>query len=99
MRRHKSVPQQSVPATAQDLEPIDDTFQQSDPIWVLDFACCCPSYPAVRVMMPATPQRPRTAELLLCGHHFRASRESLFAAGASVYDRAGALISSGAPLD
>lgn len=98
MRRHKSTPPQNALAAAQDAPPVDDNVQPSEPIWVLDLACCCPSRPAVRVIMPATTERPRKAELLLCGHHFRASQENLVEAGASVFDRDGALISSGAPL-
>ena len=39
--------------------------------------------------MPAAPGRGHETDLLLCGHHFRASREALQLAGASVYDRAG----------
>jgi hypothetical protein len=34
-------------------------------------------------------------DLLLCGHHYRASQAALHAAGATVYDSAGALIMSG----
>ncbi len=94
MRRHKSIPPQSTPTTVQDAQPADQDLQQSEPAWVLDVACCCPSRPAVRVVMPVADDRPHTAELLLCGHHYRASREALVQARASVYDRDGALISS-----
>jgi len=34
--------------------------------------------------MPSTPARPRETDLLLCGHHYRASRAALAAAGAVV---------------
>ncbi|HEV3380259.1 MAG TPA: hypothetical protein VG142_04700 [Trebonia sp.] len=34
--------------------------------------------------MPPAADRPRWVELLLCAHHFRASRENLAAAGAVV---------------
>ena len=47
-----------------------------------DKACCCPSRPMVRVLMPATQSRPYRVELLLCGHHFRRSQWTLAAAGA-----------------
>ena len=47
-----------------------------------DRACCCPSRPMVRVLMPATQSRPDRVDLLLCGHHFRLSQWSLAAAGA-----------------
>jgi hypothetical protein len=47
-----------------------------------DRACCCPSRPVVRVLMPSTHDRPHRVELLLCGHHFRLSQWTLAAAGA-----------------
>jgi hypothetical protein len=47
-----------------------------------DKACCCPSRPIVRVLMPATASRPYRVDLLLCGHHFRLSQWTLAAAGA-----------------
>ena len=59
-------------------------------------ACCCPARPLVRVMMPATATRPGPVDLLLCGHHYRASQAALHAAGASVYDEQGELIMAGA---
>ena len=58
-------------------------------------ACCCPARPVVTVVMPPTASRPHPVELLLCGHHFRASQASLQAAGADVYDKAGLLIMAG----
>jgi nucleotide-binding universal stress UspA family protein len=36
-------------------------------------ACCCAAKAAVRVIMPPTPARAAETELLLCGHHYRAS--------------------------
>jgi hypothetical protein len=36
----------------------------------------------VRVFMPAVPARPHQVDLLLCGHHYRVSRQALAAAGA-----------------
>ena len=36
----------------------------------------------VRVLMPASRDRPYRVELLLCGHHFRLSQWTLAAAGA-----------------
>ncbi len=47
-----------------------------------DRACCCPSRPVVRVLMPQTASRAHRVELLLCGHHFRLSQWTLAAAGA-----------------
>jgi len=52
-------------------------------------ACCCPAKPAVIAVMPATASRPHPTDLLLCGHHYRASRHALDLAGARVLDLAG----------
>jgi len=57
-----------------------------------DRACCCPARPVVTVIMPPAPGRPYSVDLLLCSHHFQVSRAALKAAGATVYDRTGALI-------
>ena len=47
-------------------------------------ACCCPAKAVVRVTVPPTPARPRPTDLLLCGHHYRVSRDVLAAASATV---------------
>ena len=47
-----------------------------------DRACCCSARPAVRVLLPSSPDRPHRVDLLLCGHHFRISQWTLAAAGA-----------------
>lgn len=52
-------------------------------------ACCCPANPVVRVVMPATATRPHRTELLLCGHHYRVSRQALAAAGATATELLG----------
>ncbi len=52
-------------------------------------ACCCTAAPAVIAVMPPSPGRPHSTELFLCGHHYRASRRSLEAAGAVVLDMDG----------
>lgn len=98
MRQHKGIPQQNAPVSAHDVEPPDNSLSQVEPAWLLDVACCCPSRPAVRVVIPPSGDRLRPAELLLCGHHYRGASEALVQAKASVYDRTGALISSGARL-
>jgi hypothetical protein len=55
-------------------------------------ACCCPGRPTVTVLIPPGPGRSHATELLLCGHHFRASRRALRAVGATAYDEAGHLV-------
>jgi hypothetical protein len=101
MRPHgqnNGIPPQHAPARAHDVEPVDDNLRQAEPTWLLETSCSCPSRPAVRVVIPPGHDRPRPAELFLCGHHYRGSQEALIRAHASIYDRSGALISSGAPL-
>ncbi|WP_300602965.1 hypothetical protein [Trebonia sp.] len=49
-------------------------------------SCCCPARPMVKVIMPPAPGRPDPVDLWLCGHHYRASRAALLAAGADVED-------------
>jgi hypothetical protein len=55
-----------------------------------DRACCCPAMAAVQVIMPPSPARPDETELLLCGHHYRVSRQILEAARARVRGLPGA---------
>lgn len=62
--------------------------------WLREQACCCASRPTFRVVMPASVDRTRPVDLLLCGHHYHASRERLATLGASVYDRSDSLIAS-----
>jgi hypothetical protein len=53
-------------------------------------ACCCTARPVAIAVMPPTPNRPHPTDLLLCGHHYRLSRQGLAAAGATVLDFSGA---------
>jgi len=62
------------------------------PIPVSSRACCCPATSAVTVIMPPTAVRRHAVDLLLCGHHYRASQAALRAADATVYDSSGTLI-------
>jgi hypothetical protein len=52
-------------------------------------ACCCSAPPVAVAVMPPVPGRGHQTEVLLCGHHYRASRQSLANAGASVVDMTG----------
>jgi hypothetical protein len=58
-------------------------------------SCCCPAPPAVIAVLPKTSARPALADLLLCGHHYRRSRDALFGAGATVLDINGARLTAG----
>jgi hypothetical protein len=73
----------------------DDTIEAGSPA-MLGPACCCPANPVVRVVMPATAARPNRTELLLCGHHYRVSRQALAAANATVTELLGP---AGSPPD
>lgn len=55
-------------------------------------ACCCPGRPVVKVVMPPATDRAEATDLLLCGHHFRVSQETLSEAGATVYDELGQVV-------
>jgi hypothetical protein len=66
------------------LRPLDDTIPAHRAL--ADRACCCSARAMVRVIMPPTPTRPHRTDLLLCGHHYRASRQALAAAGAAVHE-------------
>lgn len=47
-------------------------------------SCCCPSRPSVRVLVPSATDRTSRVDLLLCGHHYRASRPALVELRAAV---------------
>ena len=49
-------------------------------------ADCCNARATYRVVLPITAERLHAAELLLCGHHLRASRTALEVRGAEIYD-------------
>jgi len=63
--------------------PQDDILPDSS-VGREDRACCCPGQPVVRVIMPPSPGRGHSVDLLLCGHHYRVSRPALTAARARI---------------
>jgi hypothetical protein len=54
-----------------------------------DHACCCAAQPAVVAVMPPGGERQAETDLLLCGHHYRASKAALCAASATILDMKG----------
>jgi hypothetical protein len=48
----------------------------------------------VVAIMPPTAERPHDTDLLLCGHHYRASRRALLAFGATIFDLNGMPVTS-----
>jgi hypothetical protein len=70
--------------------PLDDAIPARDAsAGLADRACCCSAKPMVRVIMPPTQARQHETDLLLCGHHYRVSRQALAAAGARVRELPG----------
>lgn len=57
--------------------------------WAAERACCCSARPAVVAVLPPGPVRHHATDLLLCGHHYRAARHALDAAGATILDELG----------
>lgn len=84
----------TVPEWSIDL-PGDDRLGGSAPAIGSKQGDCCASRPAFRVVVPPSACRPHPSELLLCGHHYRVSRESLARIGAAAYDALGRLVASG----
>ena len=66
--------------------PPEDRAAWPGPHALGDRACCCPARPVVRVLIPPASARPHSVDLLLCGHHYRASCAALAAAGAVIMD-------------
>jgi hypothetical protein len=76
-------------ASARKREPADETAIPLVVVCRADRACCCPAKPLVEVIMLPAADRPHGTDLLLCGHHYRASRRALVAASAIVYELPG----------
>ena len=74
--------QPSVSSNRLACRPLDDAIPSR--VALADHADCCLARPTVRVTMPPTQARPRPADLMLCGHHFRVSRAALAAVHAEV---------------
>ena len=64
--------------------PGNEASMPADMVDLADRACCCPAQPMVRVILPPTAARPHETVLLLCGHHYRVSRQALTATHAAV---------------
>jgi hypothetical protein len=60
-----------------------------DELRLAEHACCCSARPVVVAVMPPSTNRAHPTGILLCGHHYRASRAAPATAGASVLDRDG----------
>lgn len=67
-----------------------------DELRLAERACCCSAWPVVVAVMPPSAGRADPTGILLCAHHYRASRAALATAGASVLDRDGMPVRPGA---
>ncbi|MBS2965030.1 hypothetical protein KGA66_18380 [Actinocrinis puniceicyclus] len=67
-------------------------WREFEPLTTTDSACCCCAAPVVMAILPLTEPGGDPADLLLCGHHLRASRVALRAAGAVVFDASGDVV-------
>lgn len=73
-------------------EAVDDQAAWSGPPPLADRGCCCPARPVVRVLIPPGSARPHSVDLLLCGHHYLASRTALAGARAVAIDETGSVL-------
>jgi hypothetical protein len=74
------------PSVRKDVSPAFRPFDDAIPVREdgVGLACCCSARAMVRVTLSPTRARPHETDLLLCGHHYRASRAALAAARAVV---------------
>ncbi|SRR6266568_914173 len=70
----------------------DDQIAWPGPPHLAERSCCCPARPVVVVLIPSTYARPHSVDLLLCGHHYLASRAALAAANAVAVDETGSVL-------
>ena len=69
-----------------------DQAAWSGPPPLADRGCCCPARPVVKVLIPPSSARPHSVDLLLCGHHYLASRAALAAVNAVAIDETGSVL-------
>jgi hypothetical protein len=82
---------------------VEPPAQEPEPVAVFtpaarhcDRACCCAALPAVIAVLPPSAGRSNATDLLLCGHHYRASVTALAAREATILDLGGHLLTTGA---
>ncbi len=73
-------------ATTAEVTPADDEARLRETLAAAGRACCCPARAVVVAIIPPAAGRPNATDLLLCGHHYRACRDALEAAGATAWD-------------
>jgi hypothetical protein len=82
---------------------VEQPAQESEPVAVFTpaarhsgRACCCAALPAVIAVLPPSAGRPSATDVLLCGHHYRASVAALAAREATILDIGGHPLTAGA---
>jgi hypothetical protein len=82
---------------------VEQPAQEPEPVAVFtpaarhsDRACCCAALPAVIAMLPPSAGRASATDVLLCGHHYRASLPALAARKATILDIGGHPLTAGA---
>jgi hypothetical protein len=55
-------------------------------------ACCCPARAVYAVVVAPSAELPHPPDVLLCGHHMRASQQRLSGEGIAVYGPDGVLV-------
>jgi len=73
----------------------DDLIARTPPTAIAGRADCCPANAVVRVVLPTVHGGEACGQLLLCAHHYRASRVHLAEQRASAFDAANRLICGG----
>jgi hypothetical protein len=83
--------------------PVEQPVQDPEPVAVFTpvarhsgRACCCAALPTVIAVLPPSASRSSATDLLLCGHHYRASLAALTAREATILDIGGHPLSTGA---
>jgi hypothetical protein len=83
--------------------PVEQPAQEPEPVAVFtpaarhsDRACCCAALPAVIAVLPPSTGRPTATDLLLCGHHYRASLSALAEREVTILDIGGHPLTAGA---
>lgn len=89
MRKLPWHPSQGPYISAASTVEVADTELTSEPVpFAGETADCCIARPLYRVVLPVPAGAPPAPDLLLCGHHFRASTDGLTRARAAVFDSA-----------
>jgi hypothetical protein len=83
--------------------PAEQPAQDTEPVAIFTpvarhsgRACCCAGLPTVIAVLPPSAGRPDATDLLLCGHHYRASLAALTAREAAILDLGGHPLTAGA---